>query len=649
MTGTTTTVTAGPAPGQSPTRGARQALRDPVTLAALVFVTLLVVAAVLAPWLAPHDPQQQDLNDTLAGPGAEHWLGTDELGRDVLSRLLHGARTSLLAAVVAVAVALAVGLPAGVLAGYLGGWVDRILDRVSDVILSIPSIIVILTVLAVFGPNITAAMVTLGVLFSPDLVRLARSSTLAVRSALYIDAARVAGLPHARIIVRHVLPNVIGPVIIRSSMMCGLALLVEGGLSFLGLGVRPPTPSWGVMVADAGDVAYTQAWLLVPTGALITLTVVAFNLIGDSLHDAAAGVAIVARPGTRPAVKPAVRPADRGAPDPVGAEAGPALLAVRGLEISFPAGDGWQPVVDDVSFDVRPGEALGVVGESGCGKTVTALAVLGLVPPPGAVTGGSITFDGRELVGLSERDHERIRGSQIGFVSQESMVSLDPVFPVGELIAEPIRHHLGLSRRQAADRALELLELVGMTDPRATAARYPHQLSGGMAQRVAIAMALGAQPRLLIADEPTTALDVTTQAEVLDLFRKLQDELSMAVILVTHDLGVLADLCTRAVVMYAGEVVETGPVGELLSRPLMPYTDGLLRSDPHLATPSGRLPTISGTVPAPADWPAGCHFHARCPLATDRCRTEPIPLVEPAPGRASRCVRIEALAGERTP
>jgi peptide/nickel transport system permease protein len=624
-------------------------LRRPMAMICLGFLLLLTLAAVLAPWISPYDPLDQNLSITLQGPTTSHWLGTDEVGRDIFSRVLYGGRVSLLAGVECVATAMILGVSGGVVAGFFGGWVSKLLDRLSDLLLATPAIIVLLTVLALYGPNITAAMITLGVLLTPDFLRLSRASTLAARAELYVDSAIVSGLTRRRVIVRHILPNVMGPVIIRASTTFGTVLLVETGLSFLGLGVRPPTPSWGGMIAAAGNNIYTQTWYLIPSGGIVTLTILAFNLLGDSIHDATNPVSrFLPRSGTGrvQATTLKLRAAARTPESPPAAAS--QLLSVRGLEVAFPTPAGWQPVVSGVDFDVAEGETLGFVGESGSGKTMTMLAVLGLVPSPGRVTRGSIVFEGRELLGeRNDAGFKSIRGSKIGFVAQEPMVSLDPVFQVGRLIAEPMRHHLSISHKEANRRVLELLELVGLPDPRASAASYPHQLSGGMAQRVSIALALGCGPKLLVADEPTTALDVTIQAEILDLFRRLQQELSMAVVLVTHNLGVLADFCTSAVVMYAGQVVERGTVADVLGRPFMPYTYGLLRSDPHRATPGARLPAIPGTVPTPAEWPEGCHFQARCPMAIDACRTTSIEMWAADPGHEARCLRSAEIASPR--
>jgi peptide/nickel transport system permease protein len=318
-------------------------------------------------------------------------------------------------------------------------------------------------------------------------------------------------------------------------------------------------------------------------------------------------------------------------------------LSVRGLSIAFRSGDTELPVVREVDFDIAPGETVGIVGESGCGKSVTARSLLGLLPPGGRVAAGSAIFAGLDLASMTEREYGTIRGSGIALISQEPMNSLDPSFLVGSQLIEVIRRHNPVTRKQAASRARELFSLVNLPEPDRVARSYPHELSGGMAQRVSIAMALAGNPALLIADEPTTALDVTVQAEILGLLRDLRDRLHMAIILITHDWGVLADLCDRALVMYAGEIVEQAALNDIYAAPRHPYTEGLLGANPRRAPIGQPLPAIPGSVPAPSAWPAGCHFQPRCSYATQACAAGLIPFAEPAPGRLTRCIHFDLV------
>ena len=616
----------------------RRAARKPLGVISAAYLLLLTLACVLAPVIAPYQPLAQDLSHVEAGPSPAHLLGTDELGRDVLSRLLYGGQVTLLGVVECVAVLLIISLPVGLAAGYLGGWVDRVTSTVVDLMLSVPTLVVALAVLAVFGSSMTAAMITIGVLGSAGVIRVVRSAVLSVREELYVAAARTSGVTELRIVGRHVLPRIAGPVIVQTSLFAAVALSLQTGLAFLGLGIQLPAPSWGGMVGEASNLINQDAWLLVPSGGVIALTILAFGLLGDAVRDAT----VEGWSGTAPARAAAAkrtRQAEVSLPAAgVPSEAG--VLAVQGLTVEFDGPGGPVTVVDGVSFTLRRGEVLGIVGESGCGKSVTALSLPGLLPETGRISSGRVMLDGRDLAAMSERELAGIRGSQIAMVFQEPMASLDPSFRVGAQVAETIRTHEKISRRQARERVLKLFEQVRLPDPAEVFRRYPHELSGGMAQRVCIAQALAASPRILIADEPTTALDVTVQAEILALLRSLQAETDLSVILVTHDWGVVADICDRAVVMYAGQVVEQSPVGSLFHDPHHPYTLGLQECNPERWADTAELPVIPGTVPPPGRWPRACRFHQRCRFATTECTHEPIPLVATAQqGNESRQVR----------
>jgi peptide/nickel transport system ATP-binding protein/oligopeptide transport system ATP-binding protein len=315
------------------------------------------------------------------------------------------------------------------------------------------------------------------------------------------------------------------------------------------------------------------------------------------------------------------------------------LLSVTDLTTQFRTERGIARAVDGVSFSVARSETLGIVGESGCGKSVTSLSIMRLVPdPPGEIVqGSSVRFDGRELLELPESEMRKVRGNDIAMIFQEPMTSLNPVYTVGEQIAESFRLHRRASRAEAWTRAVEMLRLVGIPSPEGRAHDYPHQLSGGQRQRVMIAIALSCDPDLLIADEPTTALDVTIQAQILELLADLQHRLGMAMILITHDLGVVAQVCDRVAVMYAGRIVEEGPVQRIFDDPRHPYTQGLLRALPRLDEPSHELAVIPGQVPSPTAWPSGCRFRPRCPFAWDLCAAEEPGLIDASPDQRARC------------
>jgi peptide/nickel transport system permease protein len=532
-----------------------------------------------------------------------------------------------------------------VLAGYHGGTTDRVITRISDAVQSLPSLILILAVVAVFGTGVVPAMTTLGIILAPMILRVVRAATVDVREESFVDAARVVGLGNSIIIRRHLLPHVLPPFIIQASLVLGIGLLVEAGLSFIGLGVQPPTPSWGAMLARATTYLAHAPNLVFPAGIVITATVLALNLLGDVIRDKVGrGVDSAARRhrrGTGPATAAAAAPA---AVELVAAPAqGRDLLVVRDLSIAFPdRSAGAVDVVTGVSFGVGRGEVVGLVGESGCGKSVTARALLGLVPAPGWVTGGSIQLGGEELVGRSGRWLRQVRGNRVALIFQDPMSSLDPAFTVGDQVAEAVRTHRRVSRAEARRRAVDLLDQVGIPDPGRRVRAYPHEFSGGMAQRVMIAVALAGDPDLLVADEPTTSLDVTVQTEILDLLRSLQASRGMSILFVTHDLGVVADLCDRVLIMYAGQIVEAATAIDLFHRPHHPYTAALLASVLRNEPRSGRLEAIAGSVPPPHAWPAGCRFAPRCPYAIDDCLAAPVPLASTDTGWA-RCLRADEL------
>jgi oligopeptide transport system ATP-binding protein len=324
------------------------------------------------------------------------------------------------------------------------------------------------------------------------------------------------------------------------------------------------------------------------------------------------------------------------------------LVEIRNLKTHFYTEDGISPAVDGVNLYINRGETLAVVGESGCGKSVTSLSVMRLIPsPPGKIVDGEILFEGRDLLKLPEAEMRKIRGNDISMIFQEPMTSLNPIYTIGDQILETITQHRGLNKKQSLDKAVEMLRLVGIPLPEKRVNEYPHQLSGGMRQRVMIAMALACNPKLLIADEPTTALDVTIQAQILELMRKLKQDLGMGIMLITHDLGIVAEMAKRVVVMYAGKVIEESDVVSIFKRPLHPYTEGLLQSVPRIDSKLEKLHVIDGMVPNPLQLPAGCRFSPRCPHAFARCRERQPDLEQVAPGRYVACfLGAERLAME---
>jgi len=556
-------------------------LRNPLGVIAIVIIVLVTLASLLATWLTPHSPAVTDLANVLAPPSIEHLLGGDGVGRDVLARLLHGGQTSLAAGAITVIVAAAIGVPLGLAAGYYGGRFDAVARTVSDALVALPAIIVLLVVMAILGSQMALTMAVFGVMIAPGFFRLTRAATMRVRNELYVDAARVTGLSDMRIMTRHVMRVVRAPIIIQASMMFGVGISIQAGLAFLGLG-DPNQASWGSMLDDAFANIYAAPDLVIAPGLAIGITVGAFAILGNALRDALEDDD--AQSDTNPEDIDAV------VGDHVRATASgeDIVLEVAGLEVSYPYPGGERMVVSDVTFSVARGEVLGLVGESGSGKSQSAFAVLGLLPREAEARWSGLRIAGESIPSGDARRRD-LAGRRIAYVPQEPMSNLDPTFRVGDQISEPLRRHRRLGKRAAWNQAVELLARVGIPDPDGVARSYPHQISGGMAQRVLIAIAISCEPDVLIADEPTTALDVTVQAEILDLLRRLRVENGMAIVLVTHDFGVVADICDRVAVMRHGQLLEAGETSEVFDAPSHPYTRALLDAGLEGKAPFSRL------------------------------------------------------------
>lgn len=593
-------------PTEAPVRRSllRRVIRRPLGLLSAIFLAIIGFVAIFARWLAPHDPNFADIRNILASPSAEHLLGTDGAGRDVFSRLILATQVSIAAAIVALVVALVLGVASGLVAGYYQGLFRTVSDWVTSLMVALPGIIVLLAASSVLGPSLWIAMVIFGILIAPAFNRLVQATVAAVRSELYIDAAIVSGLSDTRIISRHILTVVRAPLIIQMAYVMGITIAVQSGLSFLGLG-ESATPTWGAMLNDAFAAMYQKPILLLWPSLAIALTCISLALLANAMRDELERTvpirrrrrrAVADRSGAIAAVTTSLStsaadlgdrdlPAERERssvivhPDDeyssrLGSEK---LLVVEGLTVGYDQPDGSaHEVVHGVDFDVRRGEVHGLIGESGSGKTQTAFAVLGLLSRGGHVAGGTIDYEGVALAGASDRVYDTVRGVRIGYVPQEPMTNLDPTFRVGSQLIEPLRVRLGMTTKDATAKVVELLTRVGIPDPQRTIRAYPFELSGGMVQRVLIAGAVSTDPDLIIADEPTTALDVTVQAEVLDLLRDLQRERGMAMLLVTHNFGVVADMCDRVTVMQNGRFVEQGPVRAIFKRASHPYTQTLL-------------------------------------------------------------------------
>lgn len=577
--------------------------RQPTALFGVLVLAIVLICAAAAPLIAPYAPEAKDFTAVFQGPSAAHPLGTDDLGRDLLSQLLFSARTALLVAGGSVFVAMLIGVPIGLLLGYKGGWYDRLGSRGLDIADALPGLMVGFVVIAVLGRGMLVLIVAIGIIFCMNFARMTRAITLSERRKLYVESARVSGLRHNQVIFGQVLPNLAGPLTVQGAVFLGSAIKVEAALSFLGLGLGETQPSWGNMLGFAAEHQNDHSFLAIAPGVAIVLTVLAFNLVGDAINDAVSG----RRPNRRRTrlLGRSVPAAGRQEPtlasvhtDNVEAAEDPdVVLDVRHVSIVADLADGGtQTLVDDVSLSVRRGEILGLLGESGSGKSMLAKSILGLMPPGVRVAGGSVALAGNVLTGRSEKEMGAVRGVGLGVVFQNPQANLSPVHTVGRQLIDVIQAYAETSKSAARDRAAELLDLVGVDDARGRLAQYPYQFSGGMAQRVAIAMALAGEPDLLILDEATSALDVTTQSQVLDLVLDLRERLDMAIINITHDLGVAAETCDRVAVMYGGRVIEVNDVVELFDNPKHPYTAALLAAHPSADHDVDRLPTIADDV-----------------------------------------------------
>ncbi|MBB6555143.1 dipeptide/oligopeptide/nickel ABC transporter permease/ATP-binding protein [Nonomuraea rubra] len=602
-------------------RRLRRSLGFGVWLAA-GWIGLVLLAALLADFLPFARYDETLAGPPQSGPSAAHPFGTDGLGRDVLSRVVYGARVSLGVGIGAVLLGLGIGAPLGILAGYRRKAADAVIMAVNDVAQAFPALVFALAVVAFAGANLRNVLIVLGVLGVPSWVRLIRGATLTFAEREFVLAARVLGTRDRRILWREIMPNVAVPAASYAFIGMAVVVVAEGSLAFLGLSVQAPTPTWGGLINEGRTLMETAPHVVLAPSVVMFLTVLSFNLVGDRLR----ALTDVREIGLEP-VRQKSAVAMPTATHPIR----DTLLQAEELRTHFVTPRGVVKAVDGVSFTLDRGRTLAIVGESGSGKSMLIRSILGLLPGT-SVRGGHVYLSGDDLTTYGPAEMRAVLGRRLGTVFQDPMTALNPVRTIGTQVMEPLRVHLRMSRRQARAEAAALLASVGIPDPARTLRRYPHQLSGGMRQRVTIAMALSCRPDVLFADEPTTALDVTIQDQVLRLLHRLREERDMAVVLVSHDLSVVAQWADEVIVMYAGKVVERGPAGEVFARPRMPYTESLLQAAPRLTDPvHHRLRVIPGRPPDLAHLPAGCAFRARCPYAQERCELEAPPLFEDGP------------------
>ena len=599
----------------------RQLLRRKMALLGLVAFAGIVTIALLAPVFAPHDPIEQDLSKSLrppfwAGGSLENPLGTDANGRDIASRLVYGARYSLAISIGAALIGSTLGLITGLVAGYFGNWVDSVLMRLGDIQLAFPFILLAIAILGI-SPDRTALQLTL-VMGIPGWIiyaRVVRSRVLTERKKDYVSAARALGARNRRLLWSYVLPSVWQSVLVIALLDVGYLVIVESTLSFLGFGVPPPRPSWGGILAEGRQFMAVNPWLPVLPGAAILLTVLSINLVADGLGDVLDPRASIG--GFRRQVLRMPADTRRESAEKLNEQS---LLSVRDLRVDFPVGERTIHAVRGVSLDIAKGEILGIVGESGSGKSVTGLSLVQLLDPPGRVTQGEIIFDGVDLTRATQREVSELRGRRIGMIFQNPTSSLNPVLTIGYQMTETITRNSLVGRDEGHRVAREALLSVGIGNPDHVLRQYPFQLSGGMNQRVMIAMSIAVEADLLIADEPTTALDVTTQAQILDQLKDLNARLNTSLIFITHDIALLSEYADRILVMYAGEVCEVGPAHEVVNDARHPYTQALIASIPRLDMGENEeLEAIGGELPDPRAIPKGCPFATRCPEVMDIC------------------------------
>ncbi len=585
----------------------------------VTWILLVVLAAALADVVPLRDPDALGVRtgeiERFETPGKNAWFGGDGQGRDLFAQVIHGARPAMVLSAAVTSIGGSLGVLVGVVAGYFRGRTDSVIMGVAEIMFAFPAIILLFAVSAVWGMTMAILIPAMAILAVPGYARIVRGVTIALAERDFVDAARAMGASRSRVVIKELLPLVALPAIAFGFLGFGLVIATEGALAFLGLGLEQRT--WGSLIAGGqGLIREAPHLALIPATAMF-LTIMAFNYVGDGIRELI---------DPRPIVVGRKRKAD--GHDPAISAASDALLSIRDLTTSFPTAGGTVTAVDGVSLDVRTGRSVGIVGESGSGKTMLLRSITGAFPVLGVQRTGRVVVDGTDLLTASPAQRSTMLGTEIGIVSQNPLTALNPVRTVGSQLIEVMRVHREISKAAARARAIESLAQVGIPQPDQRVDMYPHQLSGGMRQRVTIALALANEPRLLLADEPTTALDVTIQDQILRLLSALCEQRDMALVLVTHDLQVVRGWTDDVAVMYGGQIVEAGPTAAVFDDPQHQYTQALLASTPRLdLRPHSRLAAIEGQPPSLVAPPPGCRFAARCTIADDRCRAEdPMPV-----------------------
>ena len=613
--------------------------RSQLALIGLIILSLILILAILTPLLSLNDPNVIDTSNRFKRPFSEDTiLGTDHLGRDLLSRLLWGTRLSIAVGLCAAIIAAFIGSAIGVIAGFYGGHTDNIIMRGVDMLMAFPYILLALAIVAALGPGLMNALIAVAIVNIPFFARNIRGVTLGIVHREFVDAARLSGMSNAKIIINEILPNVFPVIVVAMSTTVGWMILETAGLSFLGLGSQPPQADLGSMLGEARAAIITSPHTSVVPGVMILIIVMAINLVGDGIRDV-----------LDPRLKSGALSTPRSTTE-VGKNKSDAglktqtLLSINGLKTEFRIGNRILKAVNDVSLTVDKGQCVGIIGESGSGKSVTALSIMRLVSsPPGIITDGIIDFKGDDLLKLSSEDLRDFRGKKVSYVFQDPLSTLHPLYTVGQQLSEAIQSHNHVGKLEKHKKALELLQAVRISNPEKRLNSYPHELSGGMRQRIVIAMALANDPDIIIADEPTTALDVTVQAQILKLFQDLRCEKGLALVFITHDFGVISQICDKVAVMYAGKIVEIGPAAEILKSPAHPYTARLKSCVPELGQGKRNLIAIPGFPPMIDNMPSGCAFASRCGKAEQNCQSAMVDVKKIGQDRAVRCLFPEEI------
>ena len=597
-----------------------------------ILLLIILTLSILAPILPLKEPNITNTADRFMTPLEEgHILGTDHLGRDLLSRLLWGTQLSLAVGFAAAFIAATFGSILGAIAGFYGQKTDNIIMRFIDMLMAFPYILLALAIVAALGPGLFNALIAVALVNIPFFARNIRGVTVTLANKEFIEAARLSGMSNLRILIVEIFPNLLPMIVIAMSTTVGWMILETAGLSFLGLGSQPPQADLGSMLGEARSALITNPHTSFVPGIMIFCIVIGINLFGDGVRDA-----------LDPRLKKGslIRPLPQTIYEEGETQPTPStkLLSVQNLSTQFHVNQDVYQSSNDVSFEIQEGECLGLIGESGSGKSVTALSVTSLVAsPPGVIKKGSVNYKNENLLALPYEKLRSIRGNKISYIFQDPLTTLHPLHTIGDQLLEALQaHDSKLSISESISKSKDLLKSVQIPNPDNVWDVYPHQLSGGMRQRVCIAMALINNPELIIADEPTTALDVTVQAQILNILNSLRKGRKLSILFISHDFGVISQLCDRVIVMYAGSIVEEGPVKNIMQQAAHPYTSELIKCVPQLGNKEHALHSIPGNPPSLNQLPEGCAFANRCQYKQDQCLKGSVP-VSSKDNRSYKC------------